>query len=341
MSGEKRDRGRGRRPADDMAQGFEQLARGVGRAVEDVGDLVSELAGSLNLGQRRSPASRLLKLAEKKRRGWRQHLRAYAVVVPGLMLFNALTLFSEVPFFPWSVMVAVFWGMGLALHGLNYRGWLDDNRQRIAQARLECETADGTPPPTVASPAVTAEPEGALAPDIAQDPIWADLLERSRAAVRATRAAMADSEVYEATAEEVEASLEAGLADLERLALGAARLQKALLAVVPGGEAAIDGQLTELQGRIEATDDEGLRRMYAANLALLQARKAKVAALTAERARMRARAEGFLLAVENLRLDATRLGTDPSTSPDLAGPLADLSSEVEILRQVEAELAGF
>jgi hypothetical protein len=57
---------------------------------------------------------------------------------------------------------------------------------------------------------------------------------------------------------------------------------------------------------------------------------------------MKANAEGFLIAAENVRLDIAGMssGEKPRTTA-LVEPVRRLSEEVEILRKVEAELKQF
>ena len=82
--------------------------------------------------------------------------------------------------------------------------------------------------------------------------------------------------------------------------------------------------------------EDGAARIDAALAEI--ARRAKVEVLHAARERRHANGRGFLLATENLRLDAARLGTSGDTA-SLHAPLERLSDEVEVLRKVEAELA--
>jgi hypothetical protein len=126
--------------------------------------------------------------------------------------------------------------------------------------------------------------------------------------------------------------------NVERLAQGAETIRRALAEIAPQG--GLSAEIDALDARINAASDERLRQVYLANRSLLQARRAKVAALVSERERMFASAEGFLLAAQNVRLDAARIGAGhvPALSATLTETLDRLSSEVNILRQVEAEL---
>ncbi|MEL6189980.1 MAG: hypothetical protein AAFU79_35595, partial [Myxococcota bacterium] len=82
-----------------------------------------------------------------------------------------------------------------------------------------------------------------------------------------------------------------------------------------------------------------LREVQMANRALLVARRDKVNALHADHDRMYANAQGFSLALENIALDAARLGQGEAQEPlALSEPIARLEDEVRILSEVEAEL---
>ncbi len=321
----------GRRPqderwaqhVDEIAHGVKDVARSVGSALGDVGEVMGELAGSFAT-RRPSAAEILLKKARNKHRQWRGHLRAYAVVVPGIAVLNWV-LASAGDVLPFAAIVAVGWGMGLAIHGLSYRSWLGEHGEQLERARL----------------AVHAEQQAAQAerlPELAADPAWQDLVRRTRAEVAATREALQEPP-HGMDADDLRLQLDGGLESLESLASGAVGLRRALDAVAPGGSDGIREQLAGIEARISAASDPQLKQVQQANRELLQARLTRVATLNTEAERMKARADGFLLAVQNIRLDASRLAAGAVFDADLAEPVARLAEEVELLRQVEAELA--
>ncbi len=310
--------------ADEIVGALEELSDELKDAGVDLATAIRRMAGK---GNRHSPAQRLIRKRNRRREGWRKHLRSYLVVNAGLIVLNVVMGLSEGDPYPWAVFPAALWGIAVALHGLGYRTWASQNLAAIEAAEEELAR------------------EAELAVDLGGDEgevtglgTWADLVRRCRSAV------MGAGEALEEAGEDegLRRDLEAGLDRVERLAKGAARIRKALIDVAPGGSHALDEVLKDLDGRVSTLEDERLRGVYQANRALVVARKRKIEALEAEERRMRATAEGFLLAAENLRLDAARLGAEQA--PDLLGliesPLERLAEEVEIVRQVEAELAG-
>jgi hypothetical protein len=281
----------------------------------------------------KSAEQRLVEKRDKKRRGFRGHWYAYAMVNLGLMVMNLGTwLLTGVPF-PWFLFVSAGWGIGFGIHALNHRAWLADN----APALRAAEAALGlpSPPPSRALPAGAAR---AALPAPA-DPLRA-LVAECQAAVEKAEAALLAVDNPAAAFEDAIARLHQGLENVEHLAEGAARIDAALAEIAPGGLEALRPQLEAADQAIAATRDDRLREVHHQNRTLLVARRAKVEALLADRERMLANARGFLLATENLRLDAARLGAGGDASAAaLRAPLERLTDEVEILRKVEAELA--
>ena len=312
---------------------FDLMRDGVEALIDEGKAVREQLAQNADTRRGRTKPTaeeRLLRRRERKRRAWLRHIRAYVSVIAGLVAINIIIGVTSGDLFPWALIVAASWGMGLAMHTLGYKAWLSDNARTLRAA----ESTLGLPAP---------EPEPALLPRRATDgadAAWAALLGRCREAVERTERALKDVAEESRGGQDVRARLREGLADVEQLARGAEKVRGALAEIAPDGAIRLDQDLRDLDGRINAASDERLRNVYLANRTLLQARQAKVAALASERERMYASAEGFLLAAENLRLDAARLGAGhvPAANHALNEPLARLSDEVSILRQVEAEL---
>ncbi|GMV43013.1 MAG: hypothetical protein AMXMBFR64_47290 [Myxococcales bacterium] len=305
-----------------------ELVRGGVEALLEEGKYVRDrLAANAAARERTKPSAGelLLMKRERKRRRLRSHTHSFVSVILGLAVINVITGLASGAFFPWVLLVAASWGMGLSMHAMGFRSWVQDHERALVAAEAEL----GVSPPPQLPPLQRGRPP------VSGDPAWEALLARCRAAVTSAQAALADAGSDRDTIER----LRSGLTDVEHLAAGAEKVRRALAEIAPEG-ASLDGEIARLDGRINAADDERLRGVYLANRTLLQARKAKVTALRAERERMAASAEGFLLAVENVRLDAARIGAGhvPALSAALGDTLDRLSTEVSILRQVEEEL---
>ena len=268
----------------------------------------------------RGPEELLLAERDERQRKWRDHLHTYISVNSGLIVMNLVMATFAGSLVPWFIFPAIGWGMGLSAHGLNHRAWMSDNRARItaAEARL------GIAPPS--TPLLTA-------PTDTVDP-WDQLLESCDQAVR--RAKTLITEVHPAATGAV-VDLEEGLATIERLAMGAQRIQAVLEGLAPRGREGLERQIAQLDAQITQTEDAGLKEAHLANRALMISRRAKLEALIADRDRMFAKAQGFLLAVENLHLDAARVSS-PEVLDTLSTPIGRLTEEVQILRKVDDEL---
>jgi hypothetical protein len=232
--------------------------------------------------------------------------------------------------------------MGLIIHGLSYRGWLKDNDSALRRARLRVEQLEDEEaglPPSDSAPGLPREKKApaALPSGTAE---WDALVEECSSAVDRAKEALGSAEMDEAERAVLSDKLGNGFHVVEGIRRGALAVRAALLDVAPDGGVAIDEELGQLEGKIAATTDERLRGVYEANRRLLEARKDKVQTLEAEHERMRATVKGFLIAAQNVRLDAARLGT--GQVPRLLGSLSDsldrLNDEVEVARQVETEL---
>lgn len=269
---------------------------------------------------------KLRRLAIAKRRAWRRHKRAYLAVNGGLFAINVVTSTLAGEFVPWSFIVMALWGIFFALHGFGYRAWRDEHGDELRSVGI-----DPDEPAAPNTPALT----------VARTSGWVALVERCRRSVEATERQLRGVDTESGGGGESRLALRRGLADIERLARGAERLETALAEVTPG-IAEIDHELGQLEAKIQTTSDLKLRAVYQNNHELLVARRQRLAQFEAELARMRATAEGFLLATENIRLDAARIGAPRLHEYELGlrEPLRRLDDEVEVLEQVEAELAA-
>ena len=252
--------------------------------------------------------------------------------------------------FPWSLIAAAGWGIGLGVHGLNHRAWLADNRVAVDRALTRVDawqtTGPALPAPDPAaqvdlsppSPAAAAPPTTPRSSAPGIDPEWKALIARGEDAVRRARAALGEHAGGDPRG--VHARLGGGLSDVEGLAMSATRLRLALDHVGSGGGDELASRIAELDRRVAGADDPRLARVYESNRGLLVARRTKIRTIEAELERVRASAEGFVLAAENLQLDAARLGAGHlgDVGDALFEPLERLGEEVEILRQVEVEL---
>ncbi len=273
-----------------------------------------------------SPAEKLRRDARARRRSWQRHRQRFLAINGGLVGLNLVTAILAGELVPWSLVIIAIWGMFLALHSARYRAWREDNALELAALGIDPEHSPSASPPTlIATPTST----------------WTLLVDRCRRAVDLAERALhgVDTEAGGGAGSRLE--LRQGLADIERLAQGAKRLEAVLRDVTPG-VAEIEVELARLATSIAASSDARLRSVYESNRQLLLARKRRLEQFEAELTRMRATAEGFLLATENIRLDAARIGAPRlhEYEVSLREPLRRLDDEVEVLEHVEAELAA-
>lgn len=286
--------------------------------------------------------SKLLRLYRAKRRGWQGHFRSFIGVNGGLAAINLITGLTADNLYPWVLYVTASWGIGLVIHGLEYRGWVKDHKTLIRNAQMRVEQledesellpeAQAAALPKMGKKKTPALPAG--------DPDWDALIDECTGAVDVAKEALDATSMDEAERVILVDKLERGLAVVEEIRGGAFAVRAALVDVAPDGGEALDEELRQLEEKIEATADDRLKNVYEANRRLLEARHDKVRTLEAEQERMRATTKGFLIAAQNVRLDAARLGT--GQVPELLGSLSEsldrLDDEVELARQVEREL---
>jgi len=300
------------------------------------GDLVEVVRDGLHAlvhggGPPQSEEERLLDRRDTRWRRLRGHWHAYLSVMTGLGVLNLVTWLVFGVAVPWVLFPAAGWGIGLGIHALNHNGWMNDHEAALeaAEVKLGRRLPSGAP--------VAALPPGDAAPPSA----WDRVLAECRAAVDKTLDALTHLDHPAQDVERTHADLEEGLERIERLAEGAARIQRALAAIAPAGLDGLDAQIRAVDADINQATDERLRAVQHENRALLVARRAKVQALVADEARMLANAKSFLLATENLHLDTARLGQDSlSDEGELVAPIRRLDEELEILRKVDSELRG-
>ncbi len=276
----------------------------------------------------RSPEEKLVEKAKRKRRRWLQHLRSFLAVNGGLLLINVMTSLGDPSFHPWFAYVVASWGIPFALHGLGYKAWKEDNAAALTAARQTL----GLPAPVGTEVAPRSSP-----PEPTGDPAWNALITRCRDAAALAKRDLANVPADPHATVDPGAALRDGLADIERLAAGAQRLQRTLSEVTPG-RAEIRARIAAAELDASRASEPRLRKLIGGNLELLRARERRLDQLEAELTRVRVTVEGFALAAENLHLDAARLGAPrlSELANGLAGPLRRLDQEVDILDEVEA-----
>ena len=288
-----------------------------------VGEKLSSWLG----GPARNAERRLITRWKRRRHGWRSHLHTYVAVISGLAFFNLLTGIVSGHLFPWFLYPAIGWGIGLAIHTLSYRAWVEENWEELEGAAESLGLRFEPGFERVLRTAAHRELPRARAPR------WQALLTECQEAAERAEAVLP---ALPGDASELRDRLNEGLERVQKLAEGAERIQLALNQLDQKNP---EADLADLDAEILATTDERLKEVHLANRTLLITRRAKIEALKADEKRMYANAKGFLLAVENLALDGARLGQNHSAEPlALSEPIERLTDEVRVLEQVEAEL---
>lgn len=279
-----------------------------------------------------SPAARLLAKRAAKRRAWRNHAWAYSLVSVFLLGVNALTWamagggIEQI----WWPYAAGGWGIGVGMHWVNYRGWLRDHRKQLAAAEMDYAEETGLLPENDSTDART----DAGPPDPERDALAARV-------TTAMSAASTELQKLGPRGAAALAELERARRDMDRLFEGDRRLQAALCALAPRGVPVLDQEIAALDAKIVRAQEPRLRRAYESNHAMMVGLATKARAIAEDRERIRVVIEGFCLAAKGLHGDAARLGASSSSFVDtsaLQDPARMLSEEVEILREVEAEL---
>lgn len=303
-------------------------------------EAVEEKVGSWLGLPGQGPEARLVNAWRKRREDWRGHWHAYLAVNAGLFALNGVMAVGLGVTVPWFLFPAVGWGMGLAVHTLDYRAWVNDRREEIEAAAKKVGVVFEPPGPLLTLPSPLSLPErvGAalprpeLPPPTPEDPRWTDLLTRCRTAADRAEAAF---QALPGQGKDARQQLKVGLEGVARLAEGAVRIQAALGEL---GAAGSDEEIAALDESLVRTTDPRLREVQIANRSLLLARREKIRALGDDHERMYANAQGFSLALENIALDAARLGQTDAEPLALSEPISRLADEVRILGEVEAEL---
>ncbi|MEM1026032.1 MAG: 2TM domain-containing protein [Myxococcota bacterium] len=262
-----------------------------------------------------TPEERLLRKRERKRKGFRGHTQSFLVVNAFLIALWAVGFVSGGGGYPWFVFPLLGWGMGWTFHALGYRSWLTDNRQALQAAERMLL------------------PEGQQEAELER---WDQLVERCRSTVEQTKEALSSHPELEVAQAELGESLD----QVTRLAEGGRDIEQAISAIVPDGVDGLDTRLAAAESAWSNTEDPGLKSAHEQNWTLLRKRREKIAALQSERDRIVATLEGFVLAAENLRLDALRQAKGDLDPAALQAPVRRLQQEVEVLEKVRSELAA-
>ncbi len=266
-----------------------------------------------------SPETKLLKKYERRTRALREHTRSFLVVNGFLFLLWLTIAVTTGVWFPWFVFPLLGWGMGYTFHALGHGSWLKDHRLELERARQVLEPSPTELPPT-ASP-------------------WERLEARCETAAREARASLANlGRVLDAS--QLEAELSDGLDKLQELVRGAQAIDEALAAVVPDGPGAVDAALGRVDRALVESDDEAAKSGLHQQRALLIERKGRIEALKAEQGRIANTAEGSVLAAENLRRDAVRMGAGGTDLVPLQSSIQRLRDELDVLERVRDEIEG-
>jgi hypothetical protein len=262
-------------------------------------------------------------LAEKKDRRalLMAHARLGGMVSAVLIAFDTIRCWGDDDATMWSLYLVALWAVGLAIHAVRFTGWAEEHRVGI-----EIESSFRRVGPGGRPLGLLAEPR-----DAEWKRLWSRLEDVHLAVDRAV-------DRLGAGGVEARGELQACMDHVQAIFDGASRLQHAM--DIPGMK--VDANtITEAGWRVERAETDRLRSLYQANLDLLKAQKSKVEALKQDLKRMRVCVEGFLIAAENMHLDASRLqasGELPMGSLMLGDARRDLEDEVLVLRQVEEEL---
>lgn len=299
--------------------------------------------------ERAKQASTLLCRFRRRRAAWLGHFRSFLGVNAGLAAINILSSMGTGGIYPWFLFVTASWGIGLTIHGLNYHGWLKDNSPSIEHSEHVLDTSRFGAP-LLESPGHRGQlpslpAGGATPPSLPEwaeldDGGWPALVSSCRDAVDAAQRALEEAEASPDAVGQARGQLAGVVSIVEVVQRGALAIRRAINEVAPEGVDTLERELSAMAAKITDTSDERLSSVHRANLKLLEARRERIEALESEEERMRATIHGFLIAVQNIRLDATRLGA--SASPGLVASLTDsldlLNAEVDVARQVEQEL---
>jgi hypothetical protein len=257
-----------------------------------------------------NPDQRLIHRAHRKRRSLRNHTQSFLSTNLFIFLLWLTIALTTGAWFPWFMFPLLGWGLGYTMHVLGYRSWVSDHRQELAAAEQRL---------------------GLAAPAFSGD-LWSQLVERCRATVEESRQLLGP--------QSLPAPLEASLTQVEALSEAARRIESVLAQMLPSGEQGLKQQIAEAEMAWQSAIDPDLKTVHAQNRSLLQTRLSKVESLAADRDRIAATLEGFILAAENLRLDAIRHQQGDLDAAALLEPVQRIQDEVEVLEKVQAELAS-
>ncbi|MGF1510882.1 MAG: 2TM domain-containing protein [Myxococcota bacterium] len=263
-----------------------------------------------------TPEERLVLRERRKKRALRGHTRSFALVNGFLFLLWLTLALSTGSWFPWFVFPFLGWGLGYSFHLVETRTWLSDNRAALVEARRQLGL-----------------PSGAT---VGTGDLWTILVQRCRASVEETLGALQAKD----TGSDARERLVESMGQVEALADSARDMEAMLQRILPSGLQGLRAQIAEAEMAWSNADDPQLKTAHAQNRALLQTRLKKVEQLVAERDRIAATLEGFILAAENLRLDAVRFVQGDLEPGGLMAPIQRIQDEVDILDKVRAELAA-
>ena len=222
----------------------------------------------------------------------------------------------------WVFLPIVGWGLVLALHAVTYAGWTQEHKGALAAA----------------AESVARLPTGGILLSLPESSEWRRMWNQSLEAFAA-----ADGALVRIGTRGIEprGDLQRGIEHVQFLLEGQARQSAALSSIYPDTPRVDDSQITEVEWKLDRAADDKLREVVQTNLQLLRDQREKVDSLRKDMDRVRETVDGFVIASQNLRLDAVRLAaSDESLGSvkELRTTLSRLSDEVGIMREVEAEM---
>ncbi|NJK90255.1 MAG: Pr2TM family membrane protein [Myxococcales bacterium] len=266
----------------------------------------------------RSKDERRLERARKKRRAFERHTRSY-FVTNGFLFLMWLTLAASLKIvFPWFLFPLFGWGIGYTIHALSYASWMRENREALneARARLGLDSPE---------------------PAAIEDP-WSRLDAACKSATSTAKRALEEAR-GELDVIPLVVRIEEGASRLEALIEEARESDATVAEVLPGGRVALEASLAEVETAMTETTHAPKLDALNQKRALLLERRAKLAGLRDEQERIRTLAEGYLIALENLRLDVVRIGARPADTRALESSIRRMNDEIDVLVKVRGELS--
>lgn len=278
-----------------------------------------------------TPEERLLNQAKARRAGLIKHLTTFLGINGSLLALNYISN-GFTSFWAWIGWVAAIWGGMLAISGMRYFFWRNENKEDLVHAERKVRAMRKAELNLLERSARSRSITERVSPD-----------ELYRLAKEQAQKAKEVAGELGAEYSELPPLIERNLKEVRKMTDYLKNLEQYLAEEDLG---IITKEQKALEKRIAETKDKHIQKELGSSLEMLGERANRLKELQVESDRIRARIQSFQQSIEGLRAEVTRIKTAEvqeqpvAAMDDMSDSVKRLKRELETMKKVREELDG-